>query len=466
MSKRRLLWDLGSLGASNALGKLMWSVSLVMMMRVLGPDDYGALVVIWSIAGLLAPLTDLGLSQLLLREGTRQPAMISHLLRRSLMARATLGLASILIATWAIRSGSGPLSMISAAVIGLVAAAPLVDGFFLTLTALAQSERRIGLLSAWRVAGFALVPLLLLALYRVLPGLPASAIAFLLASAAGITGFLVMRGRAPAVPGPPPPDWGSMLVRARPFLFLSVAALSYGRAEVAVIGLLGSPADGAFYHAAYQVVLLVFSLSEVVFTAVFADLYRANADPATLARSWPPLRRALMVVVVVALPPLWVHAGQVMMLLGGEDFSAAGPVLQALLPMVAMLPLAAAMNFLMLLNHPETRAAVDTGCVLTTVALVFLVTPPGGAVYAAVAASTCYAAACAWAWWRVAALGLRLRWVKDAAYAVLITLPAALALAWDWPYWWMGAVAFVGAALALLYAFRYLRLDDLRELTT
>lgn len=463
MSKRRLLFDLGSLGASNALGKLLWSVSLMIMMRILGPDDYGTLVVIWSIAGLMAPLTDMGLSQLLLREGTRQPAIIPHLLRRSLLARATLGGVSIIAVTAIVESGVGPVVTIGAGLIALIAAAPFLDGAFLTMTALAQSERRIGLLSVWRIASFALLPLLLLALHGALPGLTASAIAYLLASAVGMIGFFAMRGRMPPVAAPAA-SWRTTLAQARPFLFMSIAALSYGRAEVAAVGLFGTTVDAAFYHAGYQVILLVFSLSDVVFTAAFAGLYRANADRETLARCWPPLLRALLVMMVLSLPPLWWYADDVMTLLGGEDFAAAGPVLRALLPMVAMLPLAASLNFLMLLDRPDKRAAIDTACVLATVVLVLLLSASGSVVHAAMAASACYAVACAVAWFLVARLGLRLPWVKDAARAVLVALAASTLLMLDWPSWWLGAIAYVGVAAALLYAFRYLRLDDLREL--
>lgn len=463
MTRQRLLIDLGSLGASNALGKLLWSVSLVMMMRLLGPDDYGTVVVIWSIAGLLSPLTDLGLSQLLLREGARQPGLIRVLLCRSLLARAALGLLAIVLVVVVTRSGSGPLATIGVGVLALAAAAPLLDGVFLSATALAQSERRIGLLSVWRVTSFALVPLLLLGLYRILPGLPASALAFLLASAIGLIGFFVMRGNASPATAVVAPNWRDTLALARPFLFMSVAALSYGRAEVSVIGLHGSTTDAAFYHAAYQVVLLVFSLSEVVFTAVFARLYRANADIAMLARCWTPILRSLVMLCVLALPPLWLYADEVMMLLGGDDFASAGPVLRALLPMVAVLPLAASMNFLMLLDRPEQRARIDAVCVLVTV-VILLFSASLGAVWAATAASFCYGVASAVAWFSVARLGLPLPWAKDFAKAVTIVLPAACLLAFDWPSWWLGAAAFLVAALTLLYASRYLRPHDLHDL--
>ncbi len=463
MGRRRLLLDLGSLGASNALGKLLWSVSLMLMMRTLGPDAYGSLVVIWSLAGLLAPVTDLGLSQLLLREGARDPDRVRSLLRRSLLARTLLGGMAVALLATAAMLDIGGFGKLGIGVVALAAAAPLLDGFFLTVTPLAQAERRVGLLAAWRVASFALLPLLLLGLYRVIPALPASALAFLFASAVGLSGFFLSRGRSTLPAGTPEP-WRRTLTQSLPFLFMSLAALSYGRTEVVVIGLWGKTTDAAFYHAAYQVVLLVFSLSEVFFTAVFASLYRANAEPTALLRAWPPIARALSALAVLALPPLWWHAKDVMTLLGGADFSVAGPVLRALLPMVAILPLSAALNFLLLLNRPEHRAGIDSACVALTALLVALSALSGDVVLAALAASTTYIVACALGWFAVARLGLRLPWGADLARATVIAMPAALLMLPDWPVWWVGVGAYVGMATLLLYASGYLRLAHLRPL--
>lgn len=456
---RRLLLDLGSLSLANILGKLLWALSLALAMRLLGTEQYGELVVIWSLAGLLAPQTDLGLSQLLLREGARRADVIPALLRAALIARIALGLAIVLLLGLSADAG---WSSLDRGMIMLAALGPIVDAAFLTATPLAQAEHRIRLLSGWRVLSFATLPALLWLVWRADGGIGGVALAWVIAASVGLAGFFLMRGQATGVETRVA-DWRSTLTQALPFLLMGMAAMSYGKLEVIILGTMTDPRQAALYHAAYQVLLLTFSAGDLFFAAIFAGLYRAQAQPARLARYWPSISRLLVALVVLALPMLWWHAELVMALVGGPEFAEAGAVLRGLLPMVAMMPMAGALHLLTLLDRPALRASLDGACVLLTAGIAAVGAEWLQATGLAWFASGVYLLTCLVAWRIVRNLGLELRWLGDLGRAVLsvsLALPVlALPLTW-----WLSCAAYAAAACLLLAFFGCLGWRDLRML--
>ena len=458
---RCFLLDLGSLGAANVLGKLLWAISLAMAMRLLGAQAYGELVVIWSVAALLAPQTDLGFSQLLLREGAREREFIPPLLRRALLARAVLGIA--VVAALAVGAGTTSFTALPPLIVALAAAGPLVDAVFLTATPLAQAEGRLRLYCFWRVASFALMPLLLLAAWTLGAGVAGVAGGWVAASVFGLAGFFIGRGRPPGLMPARSLPWRPTLARSLPFLLMGTVALSYGKLEVVVLGTVADPSQAALYHAAYQVLLLVFSASDIFFAALFAGLYRAHAAPDRLGLVWPQISRVLAALAALAFPVLWWHGESLMRLIGGEDFALAGSVLRGLLPMILLLPLGAALNFLTLLDRPGWRAALDFACVLATAMAALFFAARLQASGLAWIASSIYGLTCLLAWMAARSLGLRLPWMRDTALA-LLSVSLALPVFWlAWP-WWSTALLFASAGIGLLVLFGRLGLQDLGRL--
>lgn len=468
MTARNFLLDVGSLGASNLAGKLLWALSLAIAMRALGADNYGYLVVIWSIAGVLAPLTDLGLSALLLRDGARYDEKIGSLVVAATITRLVLGVT--VVASLAAVAVLGGFNGIPICTVVLAALGPLVDAGFLTATALAQVKHRLRLLAAWRIASMATLPLLLLSMGR---GLGTSGVAgsWILASAIGLAGFLATesitgargrtdRARLSFI------DVRKMLCAGSPFLLVGLAAISYGKVEVGVLGLFIGTEQGGLYHAAYQVILLVFSIGEIIFAALNAHLFRAHASVDVLAEKWPPIARILCVIAVIFFPLLWVNAAPLMQFVGGVDFAAAGPVLRGLSLMVLALPVAAALNFLVLLDRPMLRATLDAVCVI--VIAVFAIPAAiyfGGAVGVAWCASIAYVVICFLALWKVRRLGLRMPWVSDFCKASVTSL-VALGLLWTPMHWLLTSMAYAATVLTLLFAFRFLKPEDFSKLVS
>lgn len=458
MRTRELAVSFGSLGAANILGKLCWVVSLMLMMRALGPEDFGVLAAIWSLFGFIAPLTDLGLSQLLVREGARDPAIRPLLLSSAMVLRLSLGVGALACVVLLSVRQVGPFAHTGWLILVVAAIAPLLDGAFQTATAVAQVEKRLVLLSSCRVAGFALMPVLLLYSLAHHDGALASAGSYAVASLVALVGFFALRGPAIEVrQSLPRCSPRTLLKQALPFMFMSAAALAYGKLEVVAISIFDGTEASAFYHLAYQVVLLMFSLPEVFFTVILASLYRARADVSAIARRWEPICRVICAFCAVVLPFLVWHSSDIVVFLGGESFQGATPVLWALLPMVALLPASTAMYFLMVLDQPARRAWIDAGCVATTVPLVAMAAGFGGVVLAACTASFVYGIAVFIAWRMVASMGLRMDWLRPMGVSIAAVSPSFLCWTVAWPEWWLGAAAQMIMAVLLLLGTGFIR---------
>lgn len=459
MTGRAFIIDLSSLGMANVFGKLLWALSLAIAMRLLGPDAYGQLVVIWSVAGILAPLTDLGLSSLLLREGARSPVTVGSLSRWAFAIRLVLG--TMVVGLLAL--GVIPLSVsLPASVIVLAALGPVVDGLFLTITAIAQVEQRVRLLAAWRIIGMATLPLLLLAASDALT-VSGAAAAWVIASAGAMIGFFSTRAfRGKELINDTKVAILPALRSSLPFLLLGAASMSYGKLEVVVLGQVAGSREAALYHSAYQLILLAFSCADILFTVLNAHLFRARANPQVLAARWPPISRLLCTITALSAPVLWWNALPIMTLIGGPDFARAAEPLRALVPMLLVLPMAAALHFLVLLDRPIERAAFDTSCVVLT-AILGLWSARWGAAGMAWTASGVYVSTCLAAWLRARQLGIELEWISNYVKVLLAAIAAAW-LFWLPLPWFVSTVLYPTIVMAILLGTRFLKMVDFSKL--
>lgn len=87
---RRLLRDVGSLVAGNAIGIGLNLVTLVLLARLLGPDAFGVLATVLAIASLGAILADFGLNQVTIREAVRQGAAAADIYQGSFSTKLSL----------------------------------------------------------------------------------------------------------------------------------------------------------------------------------------------------------------------------------------------------------------------------------------------------------------------------------------------------------------------------------------
>jgi O-antigen/teichoic acid export membrane protein len=430
----RTMLTLSALGAANAAGKLLWALSLALIMRYLGPRDYGVLVTLWSAAGLVAAATDLGLGQLLLREGARRPALAPLLLRRALGWKLALSAVAVGAGMLLVKAGILPWPSANIALAGVVLAAPLLDHFFTIATVASQLDGRLRSFALWRMASFMLLLAGVVVVIRLDAGMPAMGIAWLCASIAGLGALgMHLRGsmrRAHAATVLPNGTYRSAL----PFLVIGLLALAYGRADVTLLGSLDGPASAGRYHAAYQVILLVFSIPELLFTVVYPALYRLHGQTTGLDLAWTAITRWQVVIAVAVAPVLMVFGTDVVTLIGGNGFAGAGPILSSLALMVLALPLSSALHFLVVTDRVRTRTRIELGVVLASASAVAICALHGRVQLAALLVSVIYVGGClvAWACLRRAGYAMRLAVVPVSKLVVALPLLAVLFLPLHW----------------------------------
>lgn len=461
---RRNLIALSALGTSNVVGKLLWAASLAIAMRYLEPQAYGLLVTLWSAAGMLAAGTDLGIGQLLLREGARQPGAASALLRHAFLLKSVVSVATVAVVCMLYLYGVLDFG-IGVIPLAIVFSAPLLDHFFTLATVLAQIRHRLPVLALWRVVTFASIFLGILAAIRHDAGLTGISLAWLAATLVGLCGLgwhLRKRSRcaSPNVPG-----LGGTHRQALPFLAINLLALAYGRLEVLVLGTLGSPEFAGHYHAAYQVILLVYFVPELLFTVAYPALYQCHGNVAALSSAWRVITRWQAALALALAPVLLVFGTDIMALIGGKNFVTAGPILSALALMVTTLPVSSALHFLVLADKAALRMRIETGIICSSSVAIAVFALGRQPVMAAASAALLYSAGCLYAWYRLGGFGFRLP-LLIVPWRILAAAFAAFWLLWLPLPWWLCALFYMLCVISTMFLLRFIDLRELDHLST
>ena len=461
---RRNLISLSALGISNVFGKLLWAASLAIAMRYLEPQAYGVLVTLWSAAGMLAAGTDLGIGQLLLREGVRQPAAAPALLRhafllKSVVSAATVAFVCMLSLYGALDFGIGVIPL------AIVFSAPLLDHFFTLATVLAQIRHRLPVLALWRVVTFACIFLGILAAVRHDTGMTGISLAWSAATLAGLCGLgWHLRERSRRASSNVPGLSGTHRL-ALPFLAINLLALAYGRLDVLVLGTLGSPEFAGHYHAAYQVILLVYFVPELLFTVAYPALYQCHGNVAALSSAWRVITRWQAALALALAPVLLVFGTDIMALIGGKNFLAAGPILSVLALMVMTLPASSALHFLVLTDNAALRMRIETGIICSSSVAIAVFAFGRQPVMAAASAALLYSVGCLYAWCRLGGLGFRLP-LLIVPWRVLAAAFAAFWLLWLPLPWWLCALFYMLCLTSAMFLLRFIDLRELDHLST
>ena len=135
---RLLAWRPGGL-ARDSTELLVWLVlrallqafGILLLARSLGPESYGKLVALLAIAGIFASVSGLGLSGVLLRDGSRTPGELPRLLGMALRtsARATFGFTflAMLAVALALPDIGAPITLVAFVVFAEIASTTIVE---------------------------------------------------------------------------------------------------------------------------------------------------------------------------------------------------------------------------------------------------------------------------------------------------------------------------------------------------
>lgn len=454
-----VLWLL----ASNVATKLLWAASIVLLMRLLGPDSYGALATIWAFSGLIAGISDMGASQAMLREGSRS----GHKLRPYLLSALTVKTA-LLIPVWIgvmaaclvwLPAPSDNVQGWALAVV-LAAATPLIDHFQTVLSQVVQVLHRLDVFSIWRSVYYVG---LLASLWIVLTlhNTPLAASAVYFGATVLFTVLFVWRvfmflpRLSPEAPALYP--LRKAITEGGPFLLTTVLMLAYYRVDMMLLGFLGSNEEAGVYSGQYQIILLLYSISAIIFSVVFPDLYRHSHNHTYIQRRFERIARYLNILAWIVTPCLLLYPKDIMVAMGGEPFATGYEGLRVLSFMIPLYISAIALNFLTALDNLKTRIHCEFVALVITVIGGIVAIPIFSVVGMAFVAVVAYAVSGAGAL-VVLVKRHRIDWrpvARDFIRIGVSVIPAMLVFLMPLASWWLKSLAFALMSLASLTMFRF-----------
>lgn len=361
--------------ATNVISKGAWSVALVLLLHALGPEQYGKLVTLWSLGAIASSFTDLGTSQSLLRDGTRRPELARPLAGRvtllQLVITLIVAIPLIHAAMHKMDIGTTETVTLLLAVTGILA--PLVDRFQVLFTVFSQIANQYRVFALLRSIHFLIILAGFFLLWETGGTLLDYSLSYfvIILVTATIVGTATWR----LLPNHTPIDNDARSLRSTinllrsgyPFLFIAILTMAYGRIEVAILGFMGQNSLAGAFHAIYQLVLLVYSISGIFFTVVYPRLYQHEGNLSALRMDYRDTVQWLSLLAWSAAPLMWLYSREILELIGGEPMIASAPLLQVMAFMVALLPVSAALNFLLPLDQLWKRVICDVAGITFTV---------------------------------------------------------------------------------------------------
>jgi O-antigen/teichoic acid export membrane protein len=319
--------QLAGKGAVLALG----AVSIAVLTRYLGPNDYGRYTLALMYMQLFGVLVDVGVYTTVVRDISKDPSRTRELVGNALTLRLLLSLAVI-----ALGAGISLLLPYDASVrVAIVlAGGPLLFGMLATtFVAILQSRLRMGRAAVADVVGRAatlaltvVVAALDLGFYAVMVAAGGGALATLVAT------WLVTRPVARVRFRLEPAVWRGMLAAALPLgLALAINAI-YFRADTLIISLFEPYDQVGLYTLAYRILELAITVGAVFLITVFPVLSAAVTHDEERARR--TIEASTDVLVVLGVPLVaagLLLAPQVIELAGGAGFEDAATPLRILL---------------------------------------------------------------------------------------------------------------------------------------
>ena len=371
--RRNFLLLLGT----NVATKGAWAASLFLLLHHFGPRDFGVLAALWALGGLVAGFADLGVGQVLLRNGARTPGLARAIAGQALKLQIGLSLLlfGILVAgAHAFLPTPGLVGGAKWSVIIFSIAATLFDRMNALFTVFSQLAGDFRSFSLYRSGYFVALFVAFLIAIRAAGGLETIALAYFLLTLL----FLIPMGyetwkRLPDAAAGSVASLPELIRQGIWFLGGTGLTIAYGRVEVLLLGFFAFTAFAGAYHIAYQLVLLVFSVSGIFFTIVYPRLYRHQRDTAALREDYLDTVRWLSLLAWAAALPLMLYAEPILQLLGGEPMRTYADLLRVLAGLILLLPGAAALNFLLPLDLLKQRVMSDLlGLGATTVIICVL----------------------------------------------------------------------------------------------
>lgn len=359
-------------------------VSIAVITRYLGPDDYGRYTLALTYMQLFAVLADVGLFTIVVRDISRDPSRTEELVGNTLTLR--LVLSAVVIAVAAAISLLLPYDP-DVRVAILLAGLPLLFGMLnSTFVTVLQSRLRMGRAVVGDVLGravalgaVALVAALDLGFYAVMGAAAAGALA------TAVTTMLLTRPLARVRFRAEPAVWRGLLRTALPLgLALAVNEL-YFRADTLIISLYEPYEQVGLYTLAYRMLELALVFGTVFLTTTFPLLSQAVANDEARARRTIQLSTDVFVVLGAPLVAGGLAvAPEVVELAAGEEFGDAATPLRILLAAGALAWVNGVFGYALIAKERQMSALwLNLSALVFNVGLNLLLVPRYGIVVAA-----------------------------------------------------------------------------------
>ncbi len=381
------------LAAAEIVGKLSTLVVVVGAARLLPLPAFGAFSVALGAGAIAAVLPSWGFDTMLIQRGAGRPEQLPTLLAELLALRLAVAATTLAAAGFVL----GALRLPAATVAGVtcVLAACLAETVTDAYRAVAIARERQSLVARGQLAQRGATAVLAVAALLAWPSLVPLSAAYLAGTLVGTAaaGAGVARlGIRPHWRGVSWPGLRRLSRTSWPAGLHSVASMALFRCDAVLLAALAGAAAAGRYAAAYRLLETVVFVCWTVARAVFPVM-------ASSSQAWRVRRgaEAGLVVLAVAFLPyaalLWCRGGELLRLLYGEPFVAAGrPVVGWLAPAPLLFGAGYLAGYVLLSSGPTATVLVGSvGAMVVNVGLNLVLIPRYGPVGAAAATTVSYA---------------------------------------------------------------------------
>lgn len=368
-------------------GTLLSVVSVPLMIRHLGIEDFGRYVTVLSLVTVVVGFTDAGLVTIALREYAARSGADRHEVMRDLLGiRVTLAFVAVGAAVlFAFVAGYPSVQVVGTAALG---AAFVLWSMQQLLAASLQGELRFGWVTAIELLRQGLFVALIVALVVGGGGLGLFFLAMIPATVIALAATAVLvRGIMPLLP-----SFG--LRRSWPLLrdtitYAAAVALNaaYFRVGVVALSLLASERETGYFATAFRVMEVLIGVPLLVIGAAFPILARAaRDDPARLDSATNRLVEVAIVMGVWLALGVLLAAEPIVFALAGDDADPSIALLRLLaVALVASFVSVACAYVLLSLHRHKPILLANAAALVVALALTLALIPPFGATGAAVA---------------------------------------------------------------------------------
>lgn len=363
----------------------MGVVSIAVLTRYLGPDDYGRYTLALMYMQLFGVLADVGLYTTVVRDISKDPSRTQQLVGNALTLRLLLALGVIAL-------GSAISLLLpydfDVRVAIVIAGGPLLFGMLTsTFVAILHSRLRMGRAVIADVSGRAvalglivLVAAADLGFYAVMGVAAGGALVTLLAT------WLLTRGVAAVSFRAEPAVWRRLLAAGLPLgLALAINAL-YFRVDTLIISLYEPYEQVGLYTLAYRILELTLAIGTIFLSSTFPAISQAVENDEPRARR--AIQTSFDLLVVVGAPLIaggLVLAPAIVELAGGEDFADASTPLRVLFVAGAVAWINGVFGYALIAKDRQMSALwLNVSALVFNVGLNFLLVPRYGIVVAAI----------------------------------------------------------------------------------